>query len=400
MDTVSVNAYTPLQPGGIYRKIKDYFPLDTITNVTRSMYVNGNPVEIYKVIANSYKYGALRYNNHLFFMNWGGLSSFGINEQLNKTFVQFMYSASIANSSITNPDTAGRIQTILENNPNTVFHDATVEVGKEIKRRLKDKGFNVQKSGSTLWASGSYDDDYVGFNLSQSENLIMIDAYTSFDSPISWSQDEYIATASASLNALDVFSVMNDAVEDFLNEIPERQEIFGPELIYTLHNDWSDIPNYRYAWTVGANSFGEHEINSGSVADGDILIRQFITETGSMSNVPYIPVGNWHFSLYGKVDTVEDASIWKVGVYKRNTGGSETLFFTASSDDQDHFSTSKIEWSYQTFETYSIDPTDRLVFKVNAFTDSTGSRTFITYFEGGNRAQIQTPVREQTIFYG
>lgn len=398
MATVSVNPYTPLRPGGMYRRVKEYFPNDTITNVSRSMYVNGNPVELYEVYVNSYKYGTVRYDVHLFFMRWETLASFDINKFLNKPFVQFMYTTSMADSPIAVPDTAARIQQVLENNPNSVFRDETVIIAGDLTRRLKDKGFFVNRSGGTLWVSGSYDGDYIGFNLSQSENLIMIDTYTSFDDPLHWTPDELVNTVSSSLNLVDVYKTMKGSLDDFLDEIPATQKIFGPELIYTLHNDWSDIPQYRQAKRIGANEPEQYEINSGSVYDGDMLVRQFITQTGSMANVPYVPAGQWDFDLYGKVDTIEGVSSWKIGVYKRDVGGAETLFFTASSADYDNFFPTRLEWSHTTNETQSIAPTDRLVFKVYAFTDSTGSRTFVTYFEGKRKIEIKTPVREQTVF--
>jgi hypothetical protein len=153
---------------------------------------------------------------------------------------------------------------------------------------------------------------------------------------------------------------------------------------YYFHNgNTSDITEYKSALrspSDGNESTIEKIVNSSS---GDVSIEEFITDSND-PGVSEVPVGTWTFNLYGAVDSASGVSRYKISVYKRDLGGSETLLFFTNSPEVNNTSVQLVSWDFTQTSVYGLSASDRLVYKLTCSTDSGSDITFTTYFEGSS----------------
>ncbi len=161
---------------------------------------------------------------------------------------------------------------------------------------------------------------------------------------------------------------------------------------YFLHDsDVSDVGGYDKLRKIPADQSEANHATNVASSDGDVAIEEFITDVGD-PNVLAILAGIWEFHIHAKVDNLSGTTNLKLSIYKRTTGGSETLIF---STEQEISSTSVVEykWSYTQLTDTTMNLTDRLVVKVICNATSVPSRTVTTYYEGSTRgAHIHIPV--------
>ena len=94
-----------------------------------------------------------------------------------------------------------------------------------------------------------------------------------------------------------------------------------------------------------------------------------------------IPAGVWHFFIYRKVDNSSGTTSITFEIYKRSSGGIETLLFSVSTGDiNDTVPTLQQIISVQ--QAFAINPTDVLVLKAQASATKWGN-TIVQYTFGG-----------------
>lgn len=154
---------------------------------------------------------------------------------------------------------------------------------------------------------------------------------------------------------------------------------------FYLHSESSDLSGYKIAGRDPADTTESSFTTNVDSSGGDVAIEEFATAAGD-PGVSEIPVGTWQFSIYGKVDDAVDTTKFKVKVYKRSSGGSETLLFETESADIDSTSTVLMQWNYTVTAAISLQSSDRLVYKLFCNTTSPSQRTVTTYVEGSSHA--------------
>jgi hypothetical protein len=154
---------------------------------------------------------------------------------------------------------------------------------------------------------------------------------------------------------------------------------------FYLHSDSSDLTGYKEALRDPADTTESTITTNVDSSSGDVSIEEFATNVGD-PGVEEIPVGAWRFHIYGRVDDSADTTKYKIQVYKRSTGGSETLLFETESPDIDNTGVTEIQWSYVVSAPIALAVSDRLVYKLLCNTTSPSTRTVTTYIEGSAHA--------------
>jgi hypothetical protein len=147
---------------------------------------------------------------------------------------------------------------------------------------------------------------------------------------------------------------------------------------------------YVYA-TSTASDIGTYNVESFSVpastevdasvavtsGTSPVLIKAFATDSAGLG-VTSIPAGTWLFNTYGYVSAGTTSTI-QVSVYKRTSGGTETLLFSSSTPT---LSTAVSLFTVSSTQpAFSVGLTDRLVVKYLATNSSGTSRTVHLVYE-------------------
>ena len=115
--------------------------------------------------------------------------------------------------------------------------------------------------------------------------------------------------------------------------------------------------------------------------DGEVLMQAWVSPALGLTE---IAAGEWSFTVFGNVDTVDGASEIIARVYARNAAGSETELFYVTTGSLTASAAGYIVTSSQGILSLGA-LTDRLVVKFYAKTTSTGSRTVHLYYLGEAR---------------
>ena len=162
--------------------------------------------------------------------------------------------------------------------------------------------------------------------------------------------------------------------------------------LYYFHNDSSDIGGYESLRRIPAGGAEDDEtvlVNSGS---GEVLIDSYATELGD-PGIEKIPAGIWSFHMYHYVDSSVGVTTFVYKVYKRDSGGTETLLFTVTSDEVNDTSVTEYDKSYTIGADILLDLTDRIIVKIYAQSTSVVNRTAHFVYEGTSHAShIETTV--------
>ncbi len=163
-------------------------------------------------------------------------------------------------------------------------------------------------------------------------------------------------------------------------------------LVYYFHDEVSDIATYEKMLTLPANNPTEATdtatVNSSS---GEVLLGTYATDP-NQPNVQLVEAGVWSFNTYADVDSSIGVTTLRMRVYKRNTGGTETLLFYSDSQELNATSVTTLNWE-SVQDSFAVDTTDRLVFKLFAMTTSIPNRTVHFYYEGtAHYSHIHTPL--------
>ena len=166
--------------------------------------------------------------------------------------------------------------------------------------------------------------------------------------------------------------------------------ISGSAQTLYLQETASDIVGYETLRTQPSAAAEDWDQVSVSSATSPLLIDSYATESGN-PGVTSWPAGNWIFHVHGTVDSNTGVTQILARVYSRTVGGTETLLFSATSDEMD---TANNEYQFNAYETaFAVGQTDRLVIKFYATTTSAAARTVRIYYQGQTQASyVGTPI--------
>lgn len=156
----------------------------------------------------------------------------------------------------------------------------------------------------------------------------------------------------------------------------------------------SDITNYNVlTFTPG----GENEVIDTIVVNNNTVTGEsYATPTGGLG-LTGIDSNLWEFHTFCKCSTVSGTTTITYDVYKRTAGGTETLLFSATTEDIN--STSVVELVASGVQSAVVlDATDRLVVKVKATTTANVDVTVSIYHNGVDHySHIHTPMPSRAL---
>lgn len=163
----------------------------------------------------------------------------------------------------------------------------------------------------------------------------------------------------------------------------------GPGISFYYDDTASDIGGYD---TLGRSPENTTEQDISATANsGRTLIQAWATASAGLGSTS-IEAGEWIFDIYAYVNVISaGTSSIDIDVYKRTSGGTETLLFNVNSGGVsgtlDLYTVSSIQ------QAFSINPTDRLVVKVYAKTTAVLNRTVhFTYGGTTHYSNFWTPL--------
>lgn len=209
------------------------------------------------------------------------------------------------------------------------------------------------------------------------------------------SHNHTVSTVSLSLDNLsDV--VITAPVVDHILRYTGSQWVNGPEQNV---NGGSGVD---FFYDTTASDIGGYEVLSRApqnIAEQDqtavcnnntVLIKAFATPSAGIGGTQ-IDAGVWTFDIWAYADVLTLASNVQIDVYKRTSGGTETLLFTVNSPTLtgtlDIYSVLSIQ------QAFAINATDRIVAKVSGVTLNTSNTTIHFAFGGTTHySHFNTPL--------
>lgn len=160
-------------------------------------------------------------------------------------------------------------------------------------------------------------------------------------------------------------------------------------LIYFLYHDASDIGGYKVCDTAIPAGV-ESTLTYSALADGDTLLDEFATPSGH-PGLDYMFSGIWNLNIHAAKTTTDKEVRLYFEVYKRTTGGVETLVGTSYNSNVLGTSSAAYIISYNGSIT-DLDLTDRIVIKVYSSVSGTGTDPDVSlYIEGTTTSRIEFP---------
>ena len=149
----------------------------------------------------------------------------------------------------------------------------------------------------------------------------------------------------------------------------------------------SDIATYQKLTT--AVGVGAETTMVGTANNNQVLILAFATDPGD-PGVTVIQSGMWYFHHWVSVANTGSVSNVVIEVYKRTyPGGVETLLFTTTSPQLISTAITEYQW-WDAQPSFSINATDRLVYKVYAKTTRVGNTNITITYLGKSRYSYST----------
>lgn len=194
-------------------------------------------------------------------------------------------------------------------------------------------------------------------------------------------------------------AVINDAIAQ-INTTYSSTEInnkfnnlpvgVGSGVSYYLTASASGIVGYDYMSLSPDNN--AEVMESAIVNNGMILIDSYISSQTLNRNL--INSGIWTFNLWGSTSSGNGNNYFIIEVYSRTTLGVETLLFTSNSTLLQITYTLATSESIQ--QSFIVNPTDYLVFKIYGFTDKNTNTTITLYHSGSaHYSHIHTPLIQE-----
>lgn len=154
--------------------------------------------------------------------------------------------------------------------------------------------------------------------------------------------------------------------------------------VYYFRRDASDIGG-GYEQITQSPQTGAEKTDSTTLnnASGTVVFDLYASNAGE-PGLTQLLAGTWEFDIYGQVSSTAGGNTTNLvlQVYKRTTGGTETLLFSTTSPALDSTSVKLYSWLYTQPADIPLDVTDRLVVKVAATNSHASNRTVTFYYEG------------------
>jgi hypothetical protein len=126
---------------------------------------------------------------------------------------------------------------------------------------------------------------------------------------------------------------------------------------------------------------------------GQVIIEEFATDSGD-PDLTEIPAGEYEFRFWAYVSDASGSTNLVFKVYKRNTGGTETLLFEIDSPEINATSSNYYTALSIAVSPLDIDATDRIVVKVYAETTHTSNVTAHFLHSGATPSSIRTAITQ------
>jgi hypothetical protein len=173
----------------------------------------------------------------------------------------------------------------------------------------------------------------------------------------------------------------------------------GGQVLFFHHEASSDPGSYEQLQPIPAGSAEDDESISVGAGAGTVLVDAYVTDPG-YPGITTLPAGLWRFRTFHYVDNLGGLTQAQFNVYNRTAGGTETLLFSADSDDINAGSATEYLTSYVQTSNYNVLASDRLVIKVYGKSDSEASKQFHFVYEGTNHtSHVQTPLETISSLY-
>jgi hypothetical protein len=168
---------------------------------------------------------------------------------------------------------------------------------------------------------------------------------------------------------------------------------------YSFSNTSSDISTYDQLLDNATGS--QNTLTAASSSSSKVLIKAFATPVAN-PNVDFIDAGLWVFNFYAYASlTGAFTTVLIFDVYTRTSGGSETLLFSATSQNIQVTSAQLYTLMYNYQSGTAIPNTDRIVIKVSAQSSNAVSTTVSFVFDGTTMASlVQTPITGSALQLG
>lgn len=153
----------------------------------------------------------------------------------------------------------------------------------------------------------------------------------------------------------------------------------GAGVTYFLTSASSGISIYDIMSKTPANEAEAEE--SVTITNTSALIDAYITdsEIGTTS----IDAGIWEFNYFTYVSSTSGSTIIRTELYKRTSGGTETLLFSEDSEEINHVAVAQIPTVSIVQPAFTCNATDKLLLKIYAVTTS-GSPVTVTLVHSGS----------------
>ena len=144
--------------------------------------------------------------------------------------------------------------------------------------------------------------------------------------------------------------------------------------------------------TINQDTSAEVTYSANVTSSARVSINSYITEP-TQPGTSILPAGIWRFIVYGYVNSAASATYIDFDVYKRTSGGTETLLFTASTPELNNTTVEAIITDYSFGSDTALNTSDRIVVKVFARTTS-GSTIAVNFVHSGTTkvSNVLTPV--------
>ena len=215
-------------------------------------------------------------------------------------------------------------------------------------------------------------DKVSGSSLVADTEIAKIHAPHSDDQDLSGKEDVTNKSTDNALGSSDTLYPSQKAVKEYVDNL-----VLLRPTTYYFTNEASGIGGY-YLLSLVPDLY--NQINDLVILNTNTVYfpKQFSTvELGGTE----IPAGIWEFNIFRLVNNTSGTTYITFEVYKRTSGGSESLlFFVTTGDIND--STATLQRILVAQQAFAINPTDTLVVKAKATTNKSGSTT-VQYQFGG-----------------
>ena len=195
----------------------------------------------------------------------------------------------------------------------------------------------------------------------------------------------------------DLFVTNNVAATYFVGDGSKLTNIGKAQQIYALANSASGVSDYMVLKSLDTYAVGTQNTTTKTVTTTPTLLASYITDVG-FPNITNIPVGDIKLEFDTLKASGPQSYYCYFEVYKRTTGGTETLIVTSENTTVTTFNTQIQQFANKYISTALIlNNTDRLVVKIYAVA-SAGSPDISLIFDGAADGALTVGIPSPSIY--